>query len=156
MDGAFTNAYGRIQERQNVVCKGQGLFLRVVPANGHREFVAAHSGQHTALRHPLAERLCQQNNEFIAHVMAVNIIHILKAVQIDKDHGFYVDIAAQTHPFQLFDQRASIRQMAQPVGTCHASGLIFTTGEFVQPHAAHQNEQQNQRRGQNNNLGDLV
>ncbi|MNP29004.1 hypothetical protein D3C76_1220100 [compost metagenome] len=108
MDRALAQAQRCTEKIQHIARKRRRPRLRIPAPNHHRKLIASHTGQHSAVRHPFTQRASHHNNQLIAHIVAVNIIHIFKTVEIDKHHAFDIAIAAQTDLLQRLDQRAAI------------------------------------------------
>ncbi len=109
MDGALPDADRIMQIIENKARKRRGQRFGIVTADGHRKLIATHTGQHAILRHVVAQRTRNDDDQLIAYLVPVDIIDVFKAVEVDKDHAFTIGIPAQAHPLQLFNQRPAVR-----------------------------------------------
>ena len=86
------------------------------------------------------------NNQRIAYIVAVVIVNILKAVEIDKHHALRLVLRVFAYLIKTFDQRPPVWQAAQPVGHGNIARQLFAARQLVKPEAAEENKQQDQPR----------
>ena len=65
-----------------------------ITADCHGKLIPAHTRQHSPRRHAFTQRFRNRHDEIVTHAVAVDVIHVFKAIQIDKHHAFDVDISA--------------------------------------------------------------
>ncbi|VTP67549.1 Uncharacterised protein [Leclercia adecarboxylata] len=109
MYGALPDADGIMQiienKAANAEASASALSPPMVIANSSPPMRASMPSFGTLSRNAPAMMTIQ----LIAHLMPVDIIHVFKAVEVDKDHALRIGIAAQAYPLQLFNQRPAVR-----------------------------------------------
>ena len=112
MNGALPQTNGGIEKIQYGFGKGGRQRFCPFTADGHGKLIASHARQHPARWNAFIQRFGNGHNEIVTDAVAVDIVDVLEAIQIDKHHAFDVNIATQTHAVQRFNECAAVRQMA--------------------------------------------
>ncbi len=102
-----------------------GLGRAGFAADQHGELVTAHARQHGGFRQLAFQGRGDDHDQLVAGGVAIDVVDVLEAVEIDEDDGI-ADVAARLGDLlQPFEQGAAVGQAAQPVGQGKAAGVLF-------------------------------
>ena len=86
------------------------------PGQHDRELVAAHAGDDVAGPDAAAQPGRDRDEQVVADVVAVAVVHVLEPVEVEEQHRDEVaGAAAAAHPFELLGEAAPVRQLGERV-----------------------------------------